>query len=226
MEISALEKISIHKKLVSTIGEESILPGIKNYDISTRKLYSDEFDLIDIFTYFDAYDYLLRNENFVYQKEWQETLLRIIDNTKKFFLEMGLPLNQETMYQVLVERINNHDNTKLEEPELTKINLFYMDYLKSEVGSPNYHKLYNLVEKNHKEKNPHHPEFYENQALDMNLIDLLEMLIDLRSHSLEDEIRFFGILVKFRDKYQINETLFNLLRNTYNHYLKTLEKTK
>ena len=131
MENMALEKIMTHKRLVSTIGDEYILPSIIDYDLSSNKKDDQSFDLIDLFTCFDMYSYLLENEGFGYRAEWKNAIQRILKNTKEYFEEKKISLTLENMYLELESRIKTHDNSKLQEPELTKINLFYIEYLNS-----------------------------------------------------------------------------------------------
>ena len=84
----------------------------------------------------------------------------------------------------LIERGQNHDNSKFEEPELTIFAENTHKLGSTVYGSPEYKEL--LVEvkpaiDHHYAKNRHHPEHWPNGIEDMNLIDLVEMLADWKA---------------------------------------------
>ena len=93
---------------------------------------------------------------------------------------------QQLMYRfvrILLNRCENHDHSKLEEPE--KSGFTAMDAEPNhEYDSPEYHaKLarYKAVLDHHYKHNSHHPEHYAGFVAEMDLIDLLEMLCDWAS---------------------------------------------
>jgi len=88
---------------------------------------------------------------------------------------------------MLVDRMRDHDKTKLEEPE---VSIFeeYTEKLKDSVyGSEEYFiylKEMHVALEHHYAHNRHHPEHFVNGINDMNMIDLLEMLVDWKAASL------------------------------------------
>lgn len=86
----------------------------------------------------------------------------------------------------LLKRGEDHDKTKMENPEL---DLFveYTDKLaKSTYGSEEYNKNKEemaIAIEHHYANNRHHPECHKNGINDMNLIDLVEMLCDWKAAS-------------------------------------------
>lgn len=84
----------------------------------------------------------------------------------------------------LIARAENHDSSKLEEPEFSTFVEFtpklkgstygsgeYKDFLKSMGTALDHHYL----------NNRHHPEFFDNGIEDMDLIDIIEMCCDWKS---------------------------------------------
>ena len=84
----------------------------------------------------------------------------------------------------LLKRAEQHDASKLREPELKYFrlasNLRNLTY-----GSPEYKEQLKQTLgpalEHHYARNPHHPEHHENGVDDMTLIDLLEMFCDWRA---------------------------------------------
>ena len=88
------------------------------------------------------------------------------------------------MIAELLKRAEQHDASKLREPELKYFrlasNLRNLTY-----GSPEYKEQLKQTLgpalEHHYARNPHHPEHHENGVDDMTLIDLLEMFCDWRA---------------------------------------------
>ena len=86
----------------------------------------------------------------------------------------------------LLRRGALHDQSKLEQPEVTTFSQYTARLATVTFGSEQY-KVY-LEElkpalQHHYAKNAHHPEHYKNGIDDMNLIDLIEMLVDWKAAS-------------------------------------------
>lgn len=90
----------------------------------------------------------------------------------------------------LLLRAQNHDASKLEEPEL-KYFAEWTDRLATcSYGSETYKEfLRNLKPAldHHYSVNNHHPQHFKNSIEDMNIVDLVEMLIDWKSASLRTQ---------------------------------------
>lgn len=84
----------------------------------------------------------------------------------------------------LVNRSSLHDQSKLEEPELTGFATVSAKLKDLEYMSPEYKEV--MIElkptiDHHYAHNRHHPEFHPNGIRDMNLVDLIEMLCDWKA---------------------------------------------
>lgn len=82
--------------------------------------------------------------------------------------------------KLIIDRAMNHDNSKLEEPELSGFtnapDLNTMVYNSPEYNE-NLKKLQETLD-HHYANNRHHPQHFKHGVEDMNLLDLLEMLSD------------------------------------------------
>jgi len=118
----------------------------------------------------------------------------------------------------LSERAINHDNSKLEYPEV--------DILKE-----HNHKLSNTTYNNeedkkcrqemkialdhHYAKNRHHPEHFPNGIKDMDLIDLIEMICDWKSSSLRHNDGNILISIdKNQERFGYSQELAQIFKNT------------
>lgn len=122
------------------------------------------------------------------------------------------------MIRHLIKRAENHDRSKLLEPEAS---LFaqYGDRLDAlEYGSEEYKKNLVALERaleHHYANNRHHPQHFENGVRDMNLIDILEMFCDWKASS---ERQNGGNLRKSleenAERFELPETLVAILKNS------------
>jgi len=83
------------------------------------------------------------------------------------------------MYRALV-----HDFSKFGKHEEPYYRKYALRLRKSKYGSKEYEGLMQSIKpaiNHHYEKNPHHPEHYENGIHGMSLLDLIEMLCDWKS---------------------------------------------
>ena len=85
-----------------------------------------------------------------------------------------------TFIQLLIRRAENHDKSKLEEPELS----WWKEMDKEPrypYGSEEYKqkiKRWDKVFKHHYKYNRHHPEHYDYGVSEMTLVDIVEMMCD------------------------------------------------
>jgi hypothetical protein len=78
-------------------------------------------------------------------------------------------------------RYQDHDKSKLEEPEFSIFDQHYANLSKSEYGSPAYTEQMGLLGEaisHHYSVSRHHPEHFTAGVNGMNLIDLIEMVAD------------------------------------------------
>ena len=120
--------------------------------------------------------------------------------------------------QELIKRANNHDNSKLEPPEVDTFTKYTSKLKEMEYGSDEYKQC--LIDMkpaldNHYAHNSHHPEHYENGINGMDLFSCLEMLIDWKASSLRSKN---GNLEKSleiqKDRFGIDDQLYQIMKNT------------
>ena len=105
----------------------------------------------------------------------------------------------------LIRRGEQHDQSKLESPEVELFTEFTPKLAASTYGSSEYEgfrqSMWPALE-HHYAKNSHHPEHWPNGINDMNLLDLLEMFCDWRAAG-EGIIMgiFLSLLWEFRIQY-------------------------
>lgn len=136
--------------------------------------------------------------------------------TKKHITQVGFYITK--IIDELLKRIKEHDQSKLSEPEksvfdsvtpklkgLTYGSAEYKESLK-ELGSALTH---------HYKNNRHHPEYFKNGIMDMNIVDIAEMLCDWGAatarHSDGDIIKSLNIK---KEKLNLSDELYNILLNT------------
>lgn len=84
----------------------------------------------------------------------------------------------------LVDRAQNHDASKLEDPELATFDEYTAKLKTSTYGSEEYKGfLAGMGEglQHHYAHNRHHPEHHDDGIIGMNLVDLVEMLCDWKA---------------------------------------------
>lgn len=126
-----------------------------------------------------------------------------------------------TFIKLFLDQINEHDNSKLKEPEISlfssNISVFTND---NEYLSVEYNELIKQIDEGiqrHYSKNRHHPEHFENGIDDMNLIDLLDMLFDWMASNKKYKNNYEEIekmIKKQQDRFDISPQLINILLNT------------
>lgn len=86
----------------------------------------------------------------------------------------------------LLERGENHDQSKLESPEVEIFTEYTPKLAASTFGSEQYNtfkKEMCVALEHHYARNSHHPEHHKNGVDDMTLLDLIEMLVDWKAAS-------------------------------------------
>jgi hypothetical protein len=112
----------------------------------------------------------------------QHQIDKCLAETYKHIKRVGHYLH--TFSKELIDRAEHHDDSKLEEPELSGFAENTEKLAKVEYGSEEYRNMLAELKptiEHHYSKNRHHTEFWPNGINDMNLIDLLEMLSDWRA---------------------------------------------
>jgi hypothetical protein len=87
----------------------------------------------------------------------------------------------------LDDRAENHDKSKLSDPELDVFSEFGPKLKNTKYGSEEYneslHQMGSAL-KHHYQNNRHHPEHFENGVSGMNIVDFVEMICDWKAASL------------------------------------------
>lgn len=118
----------------------------------------------------------------------------------------------------LLKRGEQHDQSKLEEPEAKLFEEVTHELRGLTYGSEEYEVSLKKLEpalKHHYAHNRHHAEHFNDGINDMNLIDVLEMLIDWKASSLrQNDGNLLKSLEENKERYGISDQLFSILLNT------------
>lgn len=130
-----------------------------------------------------------------------------------------------TFVRLLIKRSLNHDNSKLQDPELT----LWKEMDKEPrypYGSEEYKekmKRWEKVFKHHYSYNRHHPEFYENGVNDMTLVDIVEMMCDWLGYKQAISItEALNVCDEQMKRYNISNELRQVIFNTLLRYYSIL----
>ena len=137
-------------------------------------------------------------------------------NHKKSVKEKLLFLARE-----LEKRAINHDNSKLQYPELDW--LIQMDKEgRVKYGSKEYFDKMNrwkIFFDHHYKNNKHHPEHFRDNIDGMNLVDLIELFCDIQSYVVEPHVdKALDIFNNYDKRFHIDEQLLQILKNTMLEY--------
>jgi hypothetical protein len=119
----------------------------------------------------------------------------------------------------LMHRAEEHDQTKLEEPELSLFNEFTPKLRSSTHGSAEYEGFRKSMGKaldHHYASYRHHPEHFPNGIADMNLIDLIEMLADWKAATMRHDDGDLGrsIYKVGQERFGYSDEMRDLLERT------------
>ena len=122
----------------------------------------------------------------------------------------------------LLARGTLHDASKLEEPEKSLFNEFTPKLSSVEYGSDKYKEYLAQMGKaldHHYENNRHHPEHFEWEIGNMNLLDIIEMVCDWKAASLRhDNGDIRKSLEINRDRFNMTDQLYSIFMNTFNDF--------
>jgi hypothetical protein len=136
--------------------------------------------------------------------------------------------------QRLLARGDDHDASKLVEPEKSAFDIATPKLANLTYGTPEYKQsLADLgaALEHHYAANSHHPEHYENGVAGMSLLDLIEMLVDWKAASLRmrkptpaapgraeaptyDPSNFGASIMLNQDRFGLSDQLTSILLNT------------
>jgi hypothetical protein len=120
--------------------------------------------------------------------------------------------------KIILKRAEEHDQSKLESPEVEIYTEFTPKLAKTTYGSDEYNeylKEMDLAISHHYANNRHHPEHHKDGIDDMNLIDILEMFVDWKASS---ERQNNGNILKSIEmnveRFKLSPQLVKILENT------------
>lgn len=150
-----------------------------------------------------------------------------MDSTKEYIIKHKLNVQTRLLKlcNLLLKRSENHDESKLQEPELSgwvKID----QEPRYKYGTPEYfdkkERFKYLFEQHYKDnRNTHHPEHFGEQGiLGMDLLDLIEFLCDCFAYSSEDitYTEALNVIEQQIKRFKISEDLGWALKNTVQNY--------
>lgn len=118
----------------------------------------------------------------------------------------------------LFEQIESHDNSKLKEPELSIFNEYTPKLKYCTYGSEEYKQYLREMKialDHHYQNNRHHPEYFENGMMNMNLIDIIEMFCDwLASTKRHNDGNIYNSIELNKKRFKYPEMIENIFKNT------------
>jgi len=130
--------------------------------------------------------------------------------------------------EVLMERGENHDDSKLKDPELEIFTIYTPKLKDTTYGSEEYMtflKEMKVALDHHYKENSHHPEHYENGIAEMDLVDLVEMVCDWKAAAMRHGDGDIDKSLEInRERFGIDDQLFGILKNTVDRHLKSCKK--
>jgi hypothetical protein len=156
----------------------------------------------------------------VTEKEKEAAVEATMDHRAKVVSYLGEICNS------LMERGAAHDQSKLEEPELSLFAEWGPRLKQMEYGSQEYKDALSTMGaalKHHYEHNRHHPEHFEQRVDGMTLVDLVEMVADWRAaahrmaqggENADDISMFLTSLATNAKRFKLDPQLVNILANT------------
>jgi hypothetical protein len=118
----------------------------------------------------------------------------------------------------LARRSQEHDATKLLEPEKSMFDEFIPKLQQIQYGTEEYKaNLQAMGEalQHHYACNRHHPEHFENGINGMTLVDLMEMLSDWLAAGSKNVLVYKDTLEALAERFKIDKQLAKILLNTY-----------
>ncbi len=125
----------------------------------------------------------------------------------------------DSCIRILADRGMNHDQSKLDSPEVEVFEEYTSKLKDCAYGSDEYKsnlRRMKVAIDHHQSCNRHHPEHFDNGIADMNLFDLLEMLVDWKvagmRHNNGGDI--YNSLEINQKRFDMSDELKNLLTRT------------
>ena len=126
----------------------------------------------------------------------------------------------ERVRDELQQRKQNHDSSKLCEPELSGYATCVPRFKGTTYGSPEYKAVVNDMRPavdHHYANNRHHPEFFGDDGINgMNLVDVLEMICDWKAAAIRagNLDKFEENVGKNLERFKVEPQLAKLIKNS------------
>jgi len=117
----------------------------------------------------------------------------------------------------LLERAEDHDASKWEEPELSGYAGLTEALKGLEYGTPEHRAAFasfKPIVQHHYENNSHHPEHWPGGVNDMSLLDVLEMFADWKAANERGNADFARAIEVSVNRFDIDDQLAAILENT------------
>jgi hypothetical protein len=118
----------------------------------------------------------------------------------------------------LIRRGEEHDQSKLESPEVEAFTEFTPKLAACTYGSPEYEGFRAAMKPaldHHYANNPHHPEHHKHGVDDMTLLDVLEMFADWKAASeRHNDGNILKSIEKNADRFGLSPQIVRILENT------------
>lgn len=128
------------------------------------------------------------------------------------------------MIKELITRGENHDQSKMEDPEKPVFDDCTPRLAGMTYGSEEYKQCLeemNVALSHHYANNMHHPEHYANGVNDMDLVDLMEMICDWKAATKRhNDGNILKSLELNKERFHIDAQLYSILKNTVDRYMK------
>lgn len=119
----------------------------------------------------------------------------------------------------LMRRADEHDRTKLQDPEKPIFDEYTSKLEESEYGSEEYETFLDEMDEalqHHYEEYRHHPEHFDDGIDEMHLLDLLEMVVDwtAATERHDDDGDIYDSIEQNQDRFEYDDQLKSIFENT------------
>jgi Family of unknown function (DUF5662) len=122
----------------------------------------------------------------------------------------------------LIDRADEHDSSKLEDPELALFDEYTPKLHETTYGSEEYNgykKQLDVALQHHYAHNRHHPEHFLNGIKDMDLVDLIEMVADWKASTLRhDNGNILKSIDQNQERFGYSIELNHIFKNTVQRF--------
>lgn len=150
----------------------------------------------------------------------QEAIKNHIKAVEEHKIEVGT--NLMFIISKIVERLSNHDASKLESPEAEEFAKATPKLQSLVYGSDEYKETLKELEvaiKHHYMSNRHHPEHFDYGINDMTLIDLIEMFCDWKASTKRHATGNMEKSIKInQDRFNVSPQLNQIFINTVKEF--------